>query len=142
MRDGIPVRKGEGVFAIQRGLVTIQKLDVDSPLATAQGKGQVHLVHETLNIMMDVQPGGIPPSIPLIIDGTFAKPSFNWHASRMLEDTAREIINDPVGSVGRVLDVRDELKAGGKVARENIKDVGKELESVGKGIEGLFKRKK
>ena len=142
VRDGIPVRKGEGVFAIQRGLVTIQKLDVDSPLATAQGKGQVHLVHETLNIMMDVQPGGIPPSLPLIIDGTFAKPAFNWHASRMLEDTAREIINDPVGSVGRVLDVRDELKAGGKVARENIKDVGKELESVGKGIEGLFKRKK
>ena len=142
VRDGIPVSRAEGNFSLGGGVVQVQKIEADSSLATAQGKGQVNLLNETLVITLDVQPGGVPPSIPLVIDGSLKNPSFNWHASRMLEDTARQIIEDPVGSIGRAIDIRDDLKGGGKAAEENIKSLGKEIEGVGKELEGLFRRKK
>lgn len=142
VRDGIPVSRAEGNFSLGGGVVQVQKIEADSSLATAQGKGQVNLLKETLVVTLDVQPGGVPPSIPLVIDGSLKNPSFNWHASRMLEDTARQIIEDPVGSIGRAIDIREDLKSGGKAAEENIKGLGKEIEGVGKELEGLFRRKK
>lgn len=141
IRDGIPVSKAEGNFSLGGGMVDVQKIEADSSLATAQGKGKVDLLKETLVITLDVKPGGVPPSIPLVIDGSLKNPSFNWHASRMLEDTARQIIEDPVGSIGRAIDIREDLQSGGKAAEENIKSLGKEIEGVGKELEGLFRRK-
>ena len=117
--DGLRIDKASSSFAIQSGVARTQDILVDSSLVTAKGKGFINLVAENLDLRVDVLPGGAPPVIPLIIDGSLYAPAVNLSARGLLEKTAKGIIESPQDAVKLL----------------------KQPKSIGKELKGILKRK-
>ena len=117
--DGLRIDKASSSFAIQSGVARTQDILVDSSLVTAKGKGFINLPAENLDLRVDVLPGGVPPVIPLIIDGSLYAPAVNLSARGLLEKTAKGIIESP----------------------QDAAKLLKQPKSIGKELKGILKRK-
>jgi len=116
--DGLRIDRASASFALKKGVAQTNDILVSSSLVTARGAGYINIPAENLELRIDVLPGGIPPAIPLIVDGSMYSPSVDLSARGLLENTARGIVETP---------------------KDAVKILEKAPKSIGKEIKGIFR---
>ncbi len=104
-----------------KGVFTSRDVLLLSPALKAEGGGTVNLPGESTAMHLDFLVGGLPPAIPLKIEGPFAALKYNVDMEALVRNTARGVLESPE-------------KAG-----ELLKQAPDKAGTVIKGVEGLFR---
>ena len=135
-----------GEFTIANGIANNQKLTMLSPVMRLDGAGTANLVQELVDYKLGVSPlsktdestnyadlSGI--TIPLRIQGTFAKPSFKLDTDGALKaqaEAAKKAVKDKAKQV--LEDKTKDVISGKKISKDDLKDEAKDLENTLKSL--------
>jgi len=137
-----------GQFTVDNGVANNQKLTMLSPVIRLDGAGTADTIKQTIDYKLGVTPlsktdestdyvdlTGI--SIPLRIQGTFAKPSFSLDTEGALKaqlEATKKVVQDKAQQV--LQDKAKDILSGKKVSGDDLKEEAKGLEE---SLKGLFK---
>jgi len=135
-----------GDFSVEKGIANNQKLTMLSPVIRLDGNGIANTIEQTIDYKLGVTPlsktdestnyvdlNGI--SIPLRIQGTFAKPTFALDTEGALKahiDATKKAVKDKAEQA--IKDKAKDVLSGKKISKDDLKEEAKDLEKTLKGL--------
>ena len=135
-----------GDFTVEKGIANNQKLTMLSPVIRLDGTGTADTLKQTIDYKLGVTPlsktdestsyvdlNGI--SIPLRIQGTFAKPTFSLDTEGALKsqiEATKKAVQDKAKQA--LEDKAKDILSGKKISKGDLKEEAKDLEKTLKGL--------
>ena len=86
--------------SINQGIATTRDITLQSPVLTGRGGGTVRLAFSQMDLGIDFMLAGLPPAVPVTINGPFNSLSYGVDMRTFLRNVAETAVTAPEGAAG------------------------------------------